>query len=285
MPVTTSENIETPSGKGAGDENFPVGSFLLPKSLRPHVAVYYAFARAADDIADNPALEPHDKVDRLEAFDRAVTGQCGADDPARAKAHAVRRSFLQTGVHLDHARDLLSAFKQDAVKTRYDSWDDLIDYCNRSAAPVGRFLLELHGEDRARFTWSDPLCNALQVLNHLQDCAEDYDQMDRVYLPGDWMAENNVTVDDLKAAHSSSGLRRVIDRCLGETSKLLKDAEKLPGNLSSRRLAMESAIIVRIAKRLTAKLQQQDPVKMRVELSKTEFVSCSMRGALSGILK
>ncbi|NNE21073.1 MAG: squalene synthase HpnC [Rhizobiales bacterium] len=277
--------IETPSGKGAGDENFPVGSFLLPKPLRPHVAVYYAFARAADDIADNPALEPRDKVDRLEAFDRAVTGQDDADDPALAKAHAVRRSFLQTGVHLDHARDLLSAFKQDAVKTRYNSWDDVIDYCNRSAAPVGRFLLELHGEDRAGFAWSDQLCNALQVLNHLQDCADDYNQMNRVYLPGDWMAENNVTVDDLKASQSSSGLRRVIDRCLEETDKLVNDAEKLPGNLTNRRLAMESAVIVRIARKLTTKLKRQDPVKMRVELSKPDFISCSLRGALAGLLR
>lgn len=285
VPVTMPGNIETPSGKGAGDENFPVGSFLLPKALRPHVAVYYAFARAADDIADNPALEPQDKVDRLNALDRALTGEDAGDDPALAKAHAVRRSFLQTGVDLDHARDLLSAFKQDAVKTRYDNWDDLIDYCNRSAAPVGRFLLELHGEDRAGFAWSDPLCNALQVLNHLQDCADDYDEMGRVYLPGDWMSENGVTVDDLKAAQSSSGLRVVIDRCLEETVKLLNDAEKLPGNLTSRRLAMESAIIVRIAQKLTTKLQRRDPVKMRVKLNKAEFFVCSVRGVVAGLLK
>ena len=283
--MTMSENIETPSGKGAGDENFPVGSFLLPRPLRPHVAVYYAFARAGDDIADNPVLEPQDKVDRLNAIDRVVAGEDAGDDPALAKAHAVRRSFLETGVQLGHARDLLSAFKQDAVKTRYDSWDDLIDYCNRSAAPVGRFLLELHGEDRAGFAWSDPLCNALQVLNHLQDCADDYDEMDRVYLPGDWMSENDVTVDDLKAPQSSSGLRAVIDRCLEETVKLLDDAEKLPGNLTNRRLAMESAIIVRIAQRLTTKLQRQDPLKIRVKLNKAEFVGCSVRGVVAGLLK
>ena len=138
-----SDNHETPSGKGAGDENFPVGSFLLPKKLRPHVAVYYAFARAADDIADNPDLNSEEKISRLNNYDLALIGEADQDDAALAKAHAVRRSFLETGVHLDHARDLLSAFKQDAVKTRYETWAQLIDYCNRSAAPVGRFFARI----------------------------------------------------------------------------------------------------------------------------------------------
>lgn len=279
-----SDDLETPSGKGAGDENFPVGSFLLPKKLRPHVAVYYAFARAADDIADNPDLSSEEKVRRLDAFDHAVVGEANKDDLTLAKAHAVRRSFLETGVHLDHARDLLSAFKQDAVKTRYESWDQLIDYCNRSAAPVGRFLLELHGEHRAGFAWSDPLCNALQVLNHLQDCAEDLRDIDRVYLPSDWMAQNGVTIDDLRQPQSSTGLRKVLDMCLGETKQLLDSAEKLPAKLENRRLAMESAIIVRVAQTLAGKLKRQDPVQMRVKLSKPEYLACSARGILAGLL-
>ncbi len=282
--MEASHTIETPSGKGSGDENFPVGSLLLPAKLRPHVATYYAFARAADDIADNPDLQPEVKVARLDALDQAVAGVAGTDDPAMKKAHDVRRSFLETGVHFDHARDLLSAFKQDAVKTRYANWDEVIDYCNRSAAPVGRFLLDLHGEEPEAYAWSDPLCNALQVLNHLQDCAKDYEALDRVYLPGDWMAANGVTVDALKAPAASAGLRQVIDQCLDETDTLLRDARKLPGNLVNHRLAMESAIIVRIAVKLRTKLQRQDPVAMRVELSKPEFAMCAVLGAITGLL-
>ena len=118
--TTAAESVETPSGKGSGDENFPVGSFLLPKRFRPHVAAYYAFARAIDDIADNPDLEPDDKVARLHAMDLALIGEAGAGDPAFAKAHDLRRSFLETGVDFAHARDLVSAFKQDAVKNRYE---------------------------------------------------------------------------------------------------------------------------------------------------------------------
>ena len=135
--------VEMPSGKGTKDENFPVGSVLLPRVLRPHVAAFYAFARAIDDIADNSALSPEEKIERLEGFDQALMGL--NDVPTFEKAHIVRSSIIYTGVPIQHCRDLISAFKQDAVKLRYDNWDDLMNYCDRSAAPVGRYLLDLHG--------------------------------------------------------------------------------------------------------------------------------------------
>ena len=196
MTQAAAESIETPTGKGSEDENFPVGSFLLPKALRPHVATYYALARATDDIADNAALTPEDKLARLDRFERALTGDI-TDDPLLEKSYAVRRSAQATGVPLQHAIDLIHAFKQDAVKQRYDDWDDLMGYCALSASPVGRFLLDLHDEDPVKFAGSDALCNVLQVLNHLQDLADDYHDLNRVYLPGDWMKAAGVTVDDL----------------------------------------------------------------------------------------
>ena len=181
---------ETPSGKGASDENFPVGSILLPKHLRPHVAIFYAYARAIDDIADNPGLDPEDKVKRLDGFDKALLGE--NMDPAYDKAHRIRQSLAETDVPIQHCRDLISAFKQDAVKLRYDDWPDLIHYCDRSAAPVGRYLLDLHGESRDGYPANDALCNALQVLNHLQDFGDDYRSLDRIYMPGDWMSAAGV---------------------------------------------------------------------------------------------
>ena len=278
-----SAGVETPSSKGAGDENFPVGSLLIARRLRPHVAAYYAFARAIDDIADNPRLEPSDKLKRLDAMDAALCGKTPEHDPAFAKAHRLRASLLETRVDFAHARDLVSAFRQDAVKGRYASWDELLDYCNRSASPVGRFLLELHGESRKGFTYSDALCNALQVINHLQDCAQDYLNLDRVYLPGDWLAEAGETVEALSRDQTSLGLRHVIDRCLDHTRKLLEDADRLPAALKSRRLAMESAVIVEIAWRLTDELSRRDPVAERVELTKPQFLWCGLRGAASGL--
>lgn len=274
---------ETPSGKWAGDENFPVGSFLLPKRLRPHVAKYYAFARTIDDIADNPELKPEDKIERLEGFADAILGRTG--DRAFAKAIALRESLLETSVDLKHALDLISAFKQDAVKLRYQDWEELMGYCERSASPVGRYLLELHGEDIAAFRYSDPLCNALQVINHLQDCRDDYLNLDRVYLPQDWLARFGAKTDDLKAREASPGLRQTIHRCVGKSRNLMETARQLPANLSSRALAAESAVIVKIADRLLDRLEKEDPLHHRVELTPLQFLWCGIRGVAHAWLK
>jgi squalene synthase HpnC len=269
--------VETPSGKGAGDENFPVGSWLLAPRLRPHIALFYAYARAIDDIADNTDVAPADKVARLDGFEAAITGKLkGA--PGFEKAERLRRSLLETGVSPVHCVDLVSAFKQDATMSRYRDWDDLMDYCNRSAAPVGRYLLDLHGESKAGYPASDALCNALQVINHLQDCKSDYLRLNRVYLPQEWMAEARVDVAELGAAKSSPGLRRVLDQALDGVDDLLAGARQLPGDLKSRRLAMESSAIVRIAERLARLLRQRDPVAERVELSPPAFALCCLTG-------
>ena len=273
--------METPSGKGAADENFPVGSFLLPRRLRPHVAKFYAFARAIDDIADNKALRADDKLRRLDAFEDAIYGRI-TGDPGLEKAYLVRASCVETGVPLDHCRDLIAAFKQDAVKLRYADWKDLMGYCYLSAAPVGRYLLDLHGESRDGWPASDALCNALQVLNHLQDCQDDYRNLDRVYLPLDWMADERETVEALDRASASPALRRVLDRCIHATDALLVTAKELPYRLKSRGLAMESAVIVRLALRLSELLKRGDPIAARVALSKLDFVSCGLRGAAAG---
>jgi squalene synthase HpnC len=278
------EAVETPSGKGAGDENFPVGSFLLPRRLRPHVAVFYAFARAIDDIADNPALAAHDKLRRLDAFQDALYGRT-VDAPGLEKATRVRESCLAMGVPLDHCRDLIAAFKRDAVKLRYADWKDLMGYCYLSASPVGRFLLDLHGEDKAAWPASDALCNALQVLNHLQDCGDDRRNLDRVYLPLDWLAAEGESVEALDRPAASPGLRRVLDRTIAATDALLVTARELPVRLTSRGLAMESAVILRLALRLSGRLKRGDPLAGRVALTKADFVLCGLRGAASGLFR
>ena len=275
--MNTSVSMETPSGKAAADENFPVGSWLLPARLRPHIATFYAFARAIDDIADNPDLPPDDKVARLDGFAKAVTGAC-APEPAFGKAHAIRCSLTETGVTPRHCVDLTRAFKQDAVKLRYEDWDDLMGYCDLSAAPVGRYLVDLHGESPAAYPASDALCNALQVLNHLQDCGEDYKALDRVYLPRDWMSAAGTGVEALARGRCSAPLRRVLDRCLDHTDRLLETADALPGHLRNLRFAMEAAVIVAIAWRLSAELRRRDPLAERVVLTKAQYAACCVRG-------
>lgn len=277
----TIAGVETPSGKGAGDENFPVGSFLLPAPLRPHVALFYAFARAIDDIADNPALPSAEKIARLTGFARALEHGEGAEADY-GKALRLRVSLSATNVPPAHGLDLIAAFLQDAVQSRYDSWEALMGYCRLSAAPVGRYLLDLHGEDRAGWPASDALCNALQVLNHLQDCQKDHRDMDRVYLPRDWMAAEGIDERDLQRPAASLGLRRVLDRCLDGTEALLRAAAPLPAQLRSRSLAMESAVILHLARRLTRRLRRGDPIAGRVKLGKPDFVWCGLTGAVTG---
>lgn len=268
--------FEAASGKGAGDENFPVGSFLLPRRLRPHVAAFYAYARAIDDIADNPALAPEEKIARLSAFEEALLGR--RDDPGLEKAHRMRASLAATGVTPRHCQDLISAFKQDAVKLRYANWAELMDYCDRSASPVGRYLLDLHGEQASDYPPCDALCNALQVINHLQDCGLDYQSLDRVYLPLDWMAAEGTRVEALNERAASPALRRVLDRCLDGVEALLVQARPGPARLKHKRLAFETGAIVALAETLTQRLRAQDPLARRVVLAKPAFALVCARG-------
>ncbi len=281
MTLPASSPIETPSGKDAAYENFPVGSFLLPARLRPHIAAFYAFARAIDDIADSPDLTAEEKIRRLDGCAAALEGETA--DPAYAKALRMRASMVATGVPVRHGLDLIAAFKRDAVKIRYRDWDDLMDYCLLSAAPVGRYLLDLHGGSRDGYGPSDALCLALQVINHLQDCQDDYRTLDRVYLPGDWLAAEGATVEELNASRCSPALRRVIDRALDATEKLMIEARRLPSGLVSRRLALESSVIVVVADALIAKLRREDPLAGRVRLNKVAFLWCGLKGALMAL--
>ena len=276
--VAHASAVEAPSGKNAAYENCPVGSFLLPAASRPHGAVFYDYARAIDDIADNPALAAEEKLARLDGFGRALLGHERVEDPAFAKAHAMRRVLEMTGIPVRHCLDLISAFKQDAVKHRYADWSELIYYCDRSAAPVGRFLLDLHGGSRHGYRSSDSLCNALQVLNHLQDIQDDYRKIDRVYLPESWLREAGSGDTDLERPAATPALRRVIDRCLDGIDELLEEAAELPSGLASRRLALESGAILDIAHALSRLLRRQDPLARRVQLGKPAFLWCCIRG-------
>ncbi|MBV8738100.1 MAG: squalene synthase HpnC [Alphaproteobacteria bacterium] len=272
-------SVETPSGKWRGGENFPVGSLLIRRDLRRHVHAFYRFARNADDIADNPALAPADKIYRLDRMAAVLDGAPGPDSPAAA---AMRQSLLETGMTAQHCHDVLRAFRQDAEQRRYRDWADLMDYCRYSAAPVGRQLLDLHGE--SRFTWpaSDALCAALQVLNHLQDCALDYRRLDRIYLPLSDLAAAGIGVEALTAPAASAALRQVLDILLDRTAVLVATARGLPSAVAAAGLRCECAVIVELAVRLLARLRRGDPLTHRVGLSKVDFLAAFGLGVLRG---
>jgi farnesyl-diphosphate farnesyltransferase len=271
--------LETPSGKSRADENFPVGSLLIRRELRAHVHAFYRFARNADDIADNPALDAADKLRRLDRMAAILDGAPGADSPA---ATAMRESLIATRMTAQHCHDVLTAFRLDATKLRYRDWGELMEYCRYSASPVGRQLLDLHGEGRDTWPASDALCSALQVLNHLQDCAEDYRRLDRVYLPQEDLAANRIGIEALLAPAAIPALRRVFDGLLEGTSVLVEEARGLPPRVKARGLRCECAVIVALAVRLIERLRRGDPLARRVELKKTDFLAAFLLGVARG---
>ena len=174
----TLDLIEINPTKNYKEENFPVASWLLSKKVRSQVLTFYKFARAADDIADSPKLSPQEKIKRLDMFEKAIE----SNKSKISKVETLKKICFQNKIKVDHALNLLKAFKQDATKKRYKNWNELINYCRYSAVPVGRFVIDLHKEDKISYKYSDPLCIALQILNHIQDCKEDYKKINRVYL-------------------------------------------------------------------------------------------------------
>ncbi len=262
-------SVEDWSGKDRGDENFPVGSALIAARLRPEVHAYYAFARNADDIADSPDLRPDDKIARLDVMQAVLLGEREDGSPS---ATGLRASLARTGVNPRHATDLLIAFRQDARKTRYANWPELLDYCRYSAMPVGRYLLDLHGEAATTHPASDALCAVLQVLNHLQDGSKDLAALDRCYLPQDLLVQFGATVDDLRGAAETAGLRATFNTLLDECDALNAVAATLPGLTHDRRLRLESAVIVGLSQRLARHLRHNDPVRQRVKLRRRDAV-------------
>jgi squalene synthase HpnC len=263
------------SGKGHRDENFPVASRLISPRHRGPILAFYRFARAADDISDHPTAASAEKLAGLAAMADTLTG-AHDDEPT---ALALRETLAVHGLEPRHALDLIAAFRQDVTKLRYADWDELMDYCRLSAMPVGRFVLDVHGETEAIWPMSDALCAALQVINHLQDCAKDYRALDRVYLPQDYLLMAGARLEDLSAPRASRELRAVISELARRTDRLLEEARGFSRAIVDRRLALEVAVIDRLARSLTARLLVRDPLSERVHHNPIEALA--LAGAAS----
>jgi hydroxysqualene synthase len=264
LAMTSSAQLR--SGKGAQDENFPVASWLIKRRHRPVILAFYEFVRVADDIADHPALASTEKLARLDRLEASLLGR-GRDEP---EGLALREVLQNRGLSTRHAQDLLDAFRQDATKLRYKDWDDLIDYCSRSAMPVGRFVLDVHGEVRDTWPASDALCAALQVINHLQDCGADYRALDRVYIPLDALAAQGIGVEALGYDKAGPALRACLDILVARTTTLLGESHGLETNVADTRLGCEISVIQSLAARLLGVLRARDPLSERVHLTKGE---------------
>lgn len=262
-------NVETWSGKGRHDENFPVGSRLIARKYREPIHRFYTFARNADDIADSPSLSAQDKLARLNVMEDVLLGRSATGSPS---ALALRGSLAETGVTPKHATDLLLAFRQDATKLRYSTLDELYTYCNYSAVPVGRYVLDLHGENHVCHSPSDALCMSLQILNHMQDCAKDFAELDRCYLPLALLDHFGASVDDLRGAAETPALRRVFVTLLDRVDRMNHAASELPEIVRNPRLRVETGIILGLSTRLAKRLVHNDPLAKRVKLRKVDAI-------------
>jgi squalene synthase HpnC len=259
------------SGKSHRDENFPVASWLIHPRHRGLILAFYQFVRTADDIADHATLAAGEKLAQLDQLEADLDGR-GSQNP---EGVALRLALAARGMSARHAKDLLTAFRLDVTKLRYRDWDDLISYCAYSAMPVGRFVLDVHGESEAVWPASDALCAALQIINHLQDCRADYRNLDRVYVPLDALAAAGLGVAALGETHASPALLDCLHKLADRTEQLLAQSDDFASLVADRRLGLEIAVIGRLAHQLTDVLKRRDPLSERVHLGKLAVASTS----------
>ena len=226
-------------------ENFPVASLLVPASMRRHVAALYAFARAADDFADEGARSPQERQRLLDGWSARLDGAAGAPAagpaPRPGEPSNAVEIFLALGATIRDKRlpvalfeDLLSAFGQDVVVTRYRRWDDVLDYSRRSANPVGRLVLRIAGYDDPRLDgWSDAICSALQLTNFWQDLKVDFDR-GRIYLPADEIQQHGADERDLATGRLTRAWSMALGSAVERTRTLFLAGRPLCGAVAGR---------------------------------------------------
>ncbi|OKO74362.1 squalene synthase HpnC [Bradyrhizobium sp. NAS96.2] len=270
--MTTASDLR--SGKTHRDENFPVASWIIHPRHRALILAFYNFVRTADDIADHATLPADEKLRYLDLMEAELLG----NGETQKEAVDLRRAFAERGMAPRHALDVLVAFRLDVTKLRYETWDDVIDYCRYSAMPVGRFMLDVHGEDTSTWAASDALCAALQINNHLQDCGKDYRNLNRVYLPRDALAAAGATVEMLGEAKSQPALLKCLQALAVRTAVLLDQSKSLAAEVKDFRLGLEISVIQAFADKIVNMLKVRDPLSERVHLSKVELLLQSLGG-------
>jgi squalene synthase HpnC len=269
------------SGKSHRDENFPVASRLIHPRHRGAILAFYEFVRTADDIADHPTLRESEKLAHLDELEAGLLGKHDQVPEAVTLRTALRERNLSTR----HAQDLLTAFRMDVTKLRYHDWDDLMNYCSYSAMPVGRFVCDVHGEDRSVWPANDALCAALQIINHLQDCGADFRNLNRVYVPLDALKAASAKVEDLGRSVASPALRDCLRQLALRTGALLDESASFSRRIADFRLAMEVAVIQALARRLTGLLLTRDPLSQNVHLKTPAVALTALAGVATGALQ
>jgi hydroxysqualene synthase len=270
--MTTASELR--SGKTHRDENFPVASWIIHRRHRALILAFYNFVRTADDIADHATLDASEKLRYLDLLEAGLLGQ-GDRQPEAVK---LRKALAERGMAPRHALDVLVAFRMDVTKLRYENWDEVIHYCRYSAMPVGRFMLDVHGESTSTWAASDALCAGLQINNHLQDCGKDYRDLNRVYLPRDALAAAGASVEQLGGDRAPPPLLRCLQALALRTEALLDESKSLGAEVKDWRLGLEISVIQSFADRIVGMLKVRDPLSERVHLGPMELLAYSAGG-------
>src|SRR5271154_5533893 len=272
---------ELRSGKTHRDENFPVASWIIHPRHRALILAFYNFVRTADDIADHADLAASDKLGYLDLLEAELMGH-GDSQP---EAVRLRDALAQRAMPPRHALDVLIAFRMDVTKHRYENWDEVIHYCRYSAMPVGRFMLDVHGESTSTWDASDALCAGLQINNHLQDCGKDYRNLDRVYLPRDALEAAGAPVEALGLEKAPASLLQCLHLLADRTEALLNESKSLSAGVRDFRLGVEISVIQSFADKIVRLLKVRDPLSERVHLNPVELLAYSAGGVASEIVR
>src|ERR1700687_1434103 len=262
---------EMRSRKTHRDENFPGAVVSIHPRHRALILSFYNFVRTADDIADHATLDEGEKLAYLDLLEAELLGRCDS----QPEAVNLRRALAERAMPPRHALDVLIAFRMDVTKLRYETWDEVIHYCRYSAMPVGRFMLDVHGESTSTWAASDALCAGLQINNHLQDCGKDYRDLNRVYLPRDALAAAGASVEALGEARSSAPLLQCLHALAVRTEALLDESKPLSAEVRDFRLGLEISVIQAFADRIVRWLKVRDPLSERVHLNPVELLAYS----------
>ena len=272
---------ELRSGKTHRDENFPVASWIIHPRHRALILAFYNFVRTADDLADHATLEASENLRLLDLLEAELLG--GGD--TQPEAVNLRRALAERSMPPRHALDVLIAFRMDVTKLRYENWDEVIHYCRYSAMPVGRFMLDVHGESTSTWAASDALCAGLQINNHLQDCGKDFRDLNRVYLPRDSLAAAGASAEELGRERASAPLLQCLHALAVRTEHLLNESRSLSAEVRDFRLGCEISVIQAFADRIVGLLKVRDPLSERVHLSPLELLGQSLGGIANEITR
>lgn len=265
-------------------ENFPVASGLLPKRIRKPVSVIYAYARTADDYADEGDLTEGERIQQLDNMETKIQAIYSGETPDEELYVAVHDVINEFNIPSEPFLDLLTAFRQDVTKTRYQNFDEVLSYCRYSANPVGRLLLYLYkSATPENFEYSDAVCSALQLINFLQDIHQDIHENNRIYLPLDEMSRHSITEQDIKESSNSPDMRNFIDAQILRAEKMLLSGFPL-GNILKGRIGLELRAITYGGLRILQKLHKnRDDIYARPRLNKLDWIWVISHAILGGL--